>query len=188
MLRYGYRGKHRFRLRDALLKASPLGLVHDGVAYSSCAIPEVDLRQITYYASSIFWRTSVYSCQQREHHISLGPLYEEQFRTYLLGSDDFPTNAALVVQVANSENPLNVFAFPFSQRHSAGYHQHSFLAQGILFWLFVGSRFLPDIKRICIVRSPEKLIFLSDRIDAMAESAAIELMASTVTTRLESGT
>jgi hypothetical protein len=83
----------------------------------------------------------------------------------------------LVVQVANTDSPLQVFSFPFSQRHAAGYHQHSFFAQGVLFWLFVGGRLMPKLDRICIVRSTERIIVLSDKVEEVVQSGSIELLA-----------
>jgi len=176
MLRQGYRGQGRFRLRETLVRAAPFGRMDDGLAYSAVVIPEIDVRKITYYASSIFWRASVCSSNGEENQPKLGERYECQFREYLLGNADFPLSAVLVVQVAKAESPLQAFCFPFSQRHAGGYHQHTFLAQGVLFWLFVGGRLLP--RRLCIVRSPEQFIFLSDKVDPLAQSAAIDLMAA----------
>lgn len=177
MLQQGYRGKGRFRLRDTLLRATPLGQMHDGLAYSASKITELDVAQIAYYASSIFWRASLSSSQDREHGISLGRRYEEEFRVYLEGSADFPASAALVVQVANTNSPLDVFSFPFSQHHAAGYHQHSFFAQGVLFWLFVGGRLIPKLDLLCIVRSREQIIFLSDKVEEVVQSGTIDLLA-----------
>ncbi len=170
MLQQGYRGQGRFRLRDALVRATPLGQMRDGFAYSASKITELDVAQIAYYASSIFWRASLSASHDREHGISLGRRCEEEFRAYLTGSADFPAGAALIVQVANTNSPLNVFSFPFSQNHAAGYHQHSFLAQGVLFWLFVGGRLLPKLDLICIVRSREQIIFYRTRL----KSASIQ--------------
>ena len=58
-----------------------------------------------------------------------------------------------------------------------GYHQHSFFAQGVLFWLFVGGRLMPKLERICIVRSRERIIFLSDKVEEVVQSGSIELLA-----------
>ena len=176
MLSQGYRGLHRFRLRDTLLQATPLGKVHDGLVYSASRIPELDIARIIYYASSVFWRASLCSSNDRDHEMTLGKRYEAEFREFLNGDSSFPESAALVVQVSNSKAPLQVFSFPFSQRH-AGYHQHSFFAQGVLFWLFVGGRLLPTIDRICIVRSMEQVIFLSDKVEEVIQSGSIDLMA-----------
>jgi hypothetical protein len=154
----------------------------DGIAFSASSIPELDIAQITYYASSIFWRASLCFSPEREHHISLGTRYETEFREYLMGHAGFPPNAALVVQVANTNSPLQVFSFPFSQRH-AGYHQHSFFAQGVLFWLFVGGRLMLKLDRICIVRSLENVIFLSDKVEDAVQSGSIDLLANALGSR-----
>jgi len=82
--------------------------------------------------------------QGREHQIELGVRYQGRFREYLLGNAEFPSNAALVVQVSNSHTPLQVFSFPYSKGTLTGNHQHSFFAQGILFWLFVGDGCSPN--------------------------------------------
>lgn len=178
MLRQGYCGQNRFRLRDALQRAKSFGRVHDGLAYSAALIPEIDVAKIAYYASSIFWRASVCSNNDTEHEPKLGTRYESEFREYLLGKADFPSSAVLVVQIATSNSPLQMFCFPFSQRHAGGYHQYTFFAQGVLFWLFVGGRSLP--RKLCIVRSPEQFIFLSDRVDPLAQTGAIDWLAKAI--------
>jgi hypothetical protein len=177
MIQQGYRGRHRFRLRDTLLQATPLGQMHDGWAYSALNLPGLDVARIAYYSASVFWRASLCSSNDLEHHITLGKRYEEEFRQYLAGCAGFPSSAALVVQIANTNAPLQLFSFPFSQRHAAGCHQHSFFAQGVLFWLFVGGRLLPKLDRICIVRSREQIIFLSDKVEEAVHSGSIDLLA-----------
>jgi len=175
MLRHGYRGRGRFRLRGTLRLATPLGQMHDGTAYSA-STAGLDVAQIAYYASSVFWRASVFSSFDRDHNFSLGKCYEADFRQYLLDHASFPTDAALVVQVANVNSPLNVVWFPFSQNHAAGYHQHSFFAQGLLFWLFVGGNLIPKLDLLCIVRSKEHIIFLSDNVERAVQSGSIDLL------------
>jgi len=177
MLQQGYRGRHRFRLRDALLRATPFGPMQDGIAFSATTIPELDVTQIAYYASSVFWRASFCPLSGGEPHITLGKRYESEFREYLAGRTGFPSSAALVVQVSNSDAPLQVFSFPFSQRHADGFYQHSYFAQGVMFWLFVGGRLMPKLDRICIVRSKEQIIFLSDRLEEIVQSGSIKLLA-----------
>jgi hypothetical protein len=183
MLHQGFRGQHRFRLREALLRATPLGPVHDGIAYSASNITELDVARIAYYASSVFWRASLpSSSNDREYQISLGKGYEAAFREYLLGCACFPSSAALVVQVANTNSPLQAFCFPFSQRHD-GYHHHSFFAQGVLFWLFVGGRLPAKLDYICIVRSKAQVIFLSDKLEESVQSGSIDLLADAMRKR-----
>lgn len=177
MLSHGYRGRHRFRLRDILLRAKPLGPMHDGFVYSALDIAELDVARIAYYASSVFWRASVCPSDEREHQMTLGKHYEEEFRGYLCGRTGFPSSAALMVEVSNTESPIQVFSFPFSQHHTGGYHQHSFFAQGVLFRLFVGGKLPPKLDLLCIVRSKGQVIFLSDKIEGVVQSGSIELMA-----------
>lgn len=183
MLKQGFRGHQRFRLRDTMLRATPLGQVDDGIAYSASTIPELDVTSIAYYASSVFWRASLApSSNEREHQITLGKRYEAAFREYLLGCACFPSSAALVVEVANTNSPLQAFCFPYSRRHH-GYHQHSFLAQGILFWLFVGGRLPAYLDHLCIVRSKEHVIFLSDKMEEAVQSGSIDLLADAMRKR-----
>jgi hypothetical protein len=176
MLSHGYRGRGRFRLRDALVRAAPWGQMDDGFAYAASSVPELDVKRIAYYASSVFWRASLCPSHEREHQITLGTRYEKEFRDFLMGRSAFPSSAALMVQVSNSETPLQAFSFPFSQRHDR-YYQHSFFAQGVLFWLFVGARLPPQFDRICIVKSREQLIFLSDKVEESVQTGSIDLLA-----------
>jgi hypothetical protein len=70
--------------------------------------------------------------------LSLGTIYLEEFRLYLLGKAPFPPNARLYLHVANEPHPkLLTLAFP-SRGRVAGVHRHKFYTLGLIFALFLG--------------------------------------------------
>src|SRR5207302_7192498 len=111
MLRNGYRGHGRFRLRDAMLRLGPLFRTANSLVFSSLRIPEMDLPKLTYFASSVFWRAAVHHWNGSSE-IHFGTPYEDEFRQYLLGGSGFPSNASLVVHISSCEKPADVFTLP----------------------------------------------------------------------------
>jgi len=85
---------------------------------------------MVYFAASVVWLAAV---RQWKYHddilqLNLGP-YIETFRLYLIGEQDFPTSAAVWINVRPS--PVNLCARPGRSRHTA-----------TTISLFRGSRFM----------------------------------------------
>jgi len=68
--------------------------------------------------------------------ISLGDKNQEQFQQYLLGEEDFPSNARLFLHIFSEEIVSQVAVFPCTSRVEASY-RHKFYIPGFLFILFL---------------------------------------------------
>jgi len=127
------------------------------------ALPgRLNLPELLYFASSVIWRASVSTVVD---NCNLGPRYNDEFRKYLLGTGEFPNNAACVVTL--HDHPLasgfelgRFFSMPSSDRH-VGYHTHQLVIFGARFNLLVGG-LLPGFgQRLCIARGVEPMVILA---------------------------
>jgi hypothetical protein len=168
-----------------LKNSTPLGRTQSGLIFSGTEVQDVDIGRLCYFAASVFWRASVHRWGGEEY-IDLGPIYTEQFRCFLLNEDDFPGNAVLVIHVSNADKPMEG-AFPPTGGKVLGtpYHQYTFFLPGMLFTLVVGGRIPSQLRTICAVRSPKRLLFLSDKVQKVFESTAVEMLATNEMVRRE---
>ena len=83
-----------FKLRDSILRASPLRKFPSReYVYSAQNIADCDISQLAYFASSVLWRGSIERWWHGKRELvlpKLGKRYDEQFRQYLLGTMSFP--------------------------------------------------------------------------------------------------
>lgn len=185
VLQNGFRGQGSFRLQSVLKNSTHLGSTRSGLYFDGNALQDVDMGQLCYFAASVFWRASVHRWGGEEY-IDLGPIYVEQFRRFLLGEADFPANAVLVIHVSNAEKPMEGAFAPFGGRVlGMPYHQYTFFLPGMLFTLAVGGRIPSQLRTICAVRSPNRLLFLSDKVQKVFESMAVEMLAANEMVRRE---
>jgi len=166
VLRHCYRGKGRFLLRKILENATPIWPKKEILVFPGKSIPQIEVGQLVYFATSVFWRASVYPWKVRNEtiHIELGTRYEEEFRQYLIGAADFPGNAVMWVSVSPSSEPLGAFALPYGGREGV-LHHYRLVIPGVLFDLFLGNKVAPFMRRLCTFRSPEGFIYLTDQVD-----------------------
>jgi hypothetical protein len=127
-------------------------------------IPDVNVDQLVYFGTSIFWRASLGGWRVNGKLVEmmrLGSLYEEQFRQYLNGEAKFPANAVLWVAVIRSEHPPPVISFPTGERVGS-YHRHTFDVLGLSYMLYVGRGLPEEIRQLCAFRSPSRYMFFTD--------------------------
>jgi hypothetical protein len=93
--------------------------------------------QYLYFAASIFWRAAATAWAPRWRQFSLGPLYQEQFRRYLMDEADWPRNALLGVRVATGDL-IDIMMDPSAGR-SGAVRLYRFCIPGIFFSLLVGA-------------------------------------------------
>jgi hypothetical protein len=161
--------KEGFRLYEILKSATPSKIEGRLKIFSAASIPKIDVDQIGYFAASIVWRACVHEWRSGKGRYqsagSLGP-YEEQFRRYLLGTAEFPRNAALWVSVSerNSDAVFAVVA-PYHGR-VRGCHAYRALFLGIGFDLFLGKNLDSSTRSMCFIRgSPTHPMYLTDMLD-----------------------
>ena len=152
--------------------------------YSSLAAPGIDVDQLVYFGTSIFWKASVGNWtmgRKPNPLIHLGHSYEDQFRRYLHADDEFPSNAVLWIAVIRSEEPPPVISFPRGEINGK-YHRHYFDLFGLSYTLYVGSSIPEEVTRFCAVRTPKRLIFFTD-IGPILDRRTAELFTRSVPTR-----
>lgn len=151
-----------FPLHDVLTRATPVLADRRIRAYAAAHIQGVDIASLIYFGVSVFWRASAHRWPQNSNQpfITLGSKYEEQFRCYLLGTGPFPDHAALPINVTESKTPPMAISTPLGGKHP-GYHQYRFTIPGIVFHLNVGKLIPGDRRRLCAVRSPGNIIYVT---------------------------
>lgn len=160
-----------------LLQSGPHFRLESGlVVCMAKEIPRIDIRRLVYFAASIFWRASVYrrSFEDSVNRVDLGERYREEFRKYLLGDSDFPQNAALMVSVSPAPRASQSACYPSGQRFR-GAHAWRFTIPGVAFDLFLGKLMPKPIRKMCILRSPRNLIFITEKVDERLAEAIVEL-------------
>jgi hypothetical protein len=170
VLRNCHRPKEAFLLKSALEQSRPE--YDDGeklTVYSAAKVLDIDVEKLVYFAASVFWRASIHSWKSAGYKLNsprLGRTYEEQFRRYLLGTDQFPKNATLWLSVITEEALWNYFTFPYGDREE-GYWRSHFQFMGLAFDLFLGNLVPAELRRFCLSASPEHFIAMSEAADAM---------------------
>lgn len=166
----------KFALRDALRAGTPsLELDNNSRAYPGHT-PGVDVDQLVYFATSVVWRAAVYDWSQIFGFcpkLNLGP-YEEQLRRFLLGLDGFPQNGTMIVYVAAEDQPYAGFVSPVGERKD-GHFQYWFLIPGACFSLLLGQAVPKDTHLLCAVRSPDRVVFLTNQVRQFFERGALNL-------------
>lgn len=131
----------QFKLRELLQAASPLFDTPNLKGYDAQSLLGSRLDQYLYFAASVFWRASAHRWtmgNEKVGRISLGDLYQEQFRLYLLGRAAFSQNARIFIHVSSEACPdLMTTVFPCTSR-GEGVRRHKFYIPGLLFILFLG--------------------------------------------------
>jgi hypothetical protein len=144
----------------ALMIMSSLG--REGAPHTGMAIlkNDIDFKKIVYFAASIIWRSAVMSDSDG---CKLGK-YIENFRRYLLGEAEFPSQSSmhmLVLEPSESiAKPHRYFTFPSSLKMPTSW-LHGFTICGLAFRCFVGGS-LQDVVKMANLggNSPTKYAFL----------------------------
>jgi len=136
-------------------------------------VSSLDTKMIVQFAASVFWRASV---SARFPNMSLGR-YEDQFRAFLHGTGDFPSDARLVLSIISTKGPPidRVTTMPAGGRADAYHYEHVFVVAGLHFLLAVGGKLPPAFDLFCLSRSPLALVTSSggihDRLMSLGATA-----------------
>lgn len=166
ILENSYRLKGPSRIFQALSAASSV-CQHSWTLYAGKEIDPLDMDKIAYFGASVFWRASAGSWSiagKKRSMINLGARYEEDLRAFLAGEAGFPERMVLWSAVCRTAEPPPVISFPVGEIVGDGYHsyhRHTFNIPGLSYMLFVGNRIPDRIRELCLVRSPQRLIFFS---------------------------
>ena len=173
-----------FTLRAALLETAPSPLSTPGFTiFEGVAAAANEPDKLAYFAASIFWRGAAHDwvfMRQKPKRLELGP-YEEQLRSYLLGTGVFPEDAVLVVAISSGMERLRnmLITFPFLKSREPGFRQYRFSIPGITFQLFLGKSIPFALRRLCSVRPPERHILMTEDVDDLNMKDGASLIAKT---------
>ena len=152
-LRQIYRGEGKFKLLEALNGATAFSNGHDCAIYAVSGIPEIRVRDLSYFAISVFWRAGATDWRIGDHalaRLSFGSKYMTAFSDYLLDKAQFPVNVALHVEVCDEPTFLATTLVTPTGAKDAGFHRYSFMIPGVLFHLFVGKKAPAQLRHSCI--------------------------------------
>ncbi len=182
-LRQIYRGERRFRLLDVLNRCTPVAENSQIAVYALSDLPDILIDDLSYFAVSVFWRSSATDWQIGDHKLprpTFGPKYMAAFSEYLLGNAGFPSDVSLLIEVCDGPTTAaNMLIFPIGTV-AAGYDRYDFMVPGVLFRLFVGENIPVELRSCCIVtgdhpvvsrRNYEQLIY--SRLALLSETARI---------------
>ena len=151
--------------------------------YCAATIPRIKVSAIVYFATSVFWRSSVYPSGSPDLQVKLGP-FEEAFRLFLMGETEFPTDAALIVTVRPMSFVSGLVEWPSKLKRFQDTHAHSFVMPGMGFKLFVSKNIPADIRRFCFVRGPGNPMIFSNVLEYdLAQRASKALNDATVSSK-----
>jgi len=164
-----WRNTATFPLRASLMKAQPVPKMEAGVViYEGARILDVDVDQLAYFAASVFWRAAAH---QWAFHMETVPqlklaAYQERLRQYLLGGS-FPADAVLAVFIGYGMEEMRnaIITFPYLSGRDKGWRRYTFTVPGVTFWFFAGRAIPSEIRRLCCIQSPQRLLFSSDQVD-----------------------
>ena len=94
ILKKGYRGTGSFPIHAALSGAKPFAVLTQASMFDARTIPAIDIGQLAYFATSVFWRAGACQWDALDHstRIKLGP-YQEMLRRFLLGEVPFQADS-----------------------------------------------------------------------------------------------
>lgn len=167
VLRHLLRRTGRFRLLDMVEKWSQSVTVDQYTVYSINSGSPIDFGALAYFAASVIWKASVHKWQSygQGKNISLGNVYQEKFRRYLLGETRFPDDAVFIMDVTRPENRLKeVLCSPATSRGDKHY-RHWFMTPGVIFEIAVGRLMSDAVRGLCALR--HRLILSSNHENAV---------------------
>jgi hypothetical protein len=163
VLRHCLRSDGRFKLAEILAAETPSASDDRGRIYLSAEIPQIDVPDLVYFASSVFWRGAV--CPWAgSYPVILGP-YEEHIRQYLMGQIEFPKCCALTTIVREGDEINRTTLFPHGHRFES-FRIHKFMMPGLAFTLAAGSRISHEFRAQCVIRGFANPIFVSSVVEA----------------------
>jgi hypothetical protein len=151
-----------FPFRDAVLTLPRCPGVDELVLGQYLTAGEIE--KLAYFAVSVLWRAAVHTWKEfgATATVDLGS-YEEDCRQYLLGSTDFPTEAALVIFVAEKADARDQFATTPAEMDVEGYRHYNLFIPGIKFSILIGEARPAEARAGCSLSS--KYIYLDDHLD-----------------------
>ncbi len=165
VLRNALKNDGTFKLRS-VLERYRCQLDHSRTAaiYYAAKIPEVDISALTYFATSMFWRGSVYPWNaSRTRPVPLGP-YEEPLRRFLIGEANFPEDVMLSVSVRIPSQIEKLTLSPMGEWRDLQFFGR-FSMPGFAFAIIAGPKIGSELRQFCFVRGEGNPLTLSEKVE-----------------------
>ena len=185
ILKWVWNGE-RFPLADRLAVASQISGTQEFIVYSGTAVG-IDTEKFAYFVLSVLWRAAVHRwCLPfgtKTTVLDLGEL-QEPIRLYLLGKSEMPGDVAILLTVCIDPASIGSF-YPPSRIPNIPNRAFGLLTLGINFMVHIGREMDDHARRVCCVRSPERVISLRNCEDKMMATFADLLKTSKVSKALQ---
>jgi hypothetical protein len=169
----------RFPLREALLRSPINSTIASGVIYKEEFDAAFDLERLIYFATSVFWSSSVHHWNRSQHLMTraqLPPEIEEQLRVFLLHEQGFPADLVLLISVtATAVLPHITFPTPMIRvsPSAPAIDGYGFAIPGLQFRLIYGN--VPEYMKRVSVAVPPHAILVTDRVEQEIRASAEHL-------------
>jgi hypothetical protein len=151
----------RFPLADRLAVASPISSTQEFIVYSGTAVG-IDTEKFAYFVLSVLWRAAVHQWDLpfggKTTVLDLGEL-QEPIRLYLLGKSGMPQDVAILLTVCIDPASMGSFYTP-SRIPNIPNRAFGLLTLGVNFTVNIGREIDDNARRVCCVKSPERVISL----------------------------
>jgi hypothetical protein len=142
--------------------------------YFASKIPEIDISALAYFAASMFWRGSIHPWNtDGTIPVGLGP-FQEQFRQYLLGLQEFPKDSSLWVVVREGKEIDRLTYAPTGERMGK-FHVYRFPMPGFVFMLAVGKNIPTKFSEKCFVSSSENPIIVTSIVESLLLNEGVKM-------------
>lgn len=138
------------------------------VVYSCKGNPEIEIEKLTYFALSMFWRSSAvdWSSIAPVPRIVLGER-EEPVRQFLRRDAPLPSDIVLIVTLWTHEPSNLQVVLPAESRQVASFNAFTMSIPGIQFVLFTGADVPADVRAQCVCSSDDQAIAVANAIDTV---------------------
>jgi hypothetical protein len=171
--------RDRFPLLDRLNLALPAYDSPRLQAFRGDAVG-FDTEKVAYFGLSILWRAAVrqwITLKGETTKVELAAAFKESLRRYLLGETPFPIDVVVVATVATDFGSRESCFVPNRIKDNPMI-AYGLMTKGLYFRVLFGDT--PDeLRKICCVGGPWKLLFVRDCQDSLLETAE-ELMRTSV--------
>jgi hypothetical protein len=141
---------------------------------NAAEIPEIDLSALAYFGASIFWRGCIHPWNtDGTIPVNLGP-YQEQFRRYLLGNQEFPEHCYLLVAFRDAKE-LSGLTYPPVGGRQGTHHVYRFPMPGLAFTLLIGRKTTQNLRSMCFVNGHLKPIVFTGILEQQLFDEAIKM-------------
>jgi len=145
--------KDGFPLLQTLHSATATQVEHDLKVYACARVKGIDCDSLAHFGMGVFWKGHAHQWPNCER-LDFGR-YGEPIRKFLRAEGPFPKGVALIIMVADMEEPPWFGSFP----RLAGkqlFHLFNFYLSGISFCLAVGNSIPFYLREMCFCHNPER--------------------------------